>query len=64
MALLTAAAENLYTIGTVGQYPQLAIANTNLINVPRVPTTVTFFVHHDSVLRPQTWFFRGGQSAR
>jgi peptide/nickel transport system substrate-binding protein len=59
-ALFKSHAENLWTIGTVGLFPQLAAANKNIANVPDFGLTAQWMSHHDSVAHPETWFFKEG----
>ena len=49
-------AENLWLIGTVGMYPQMAVANTRLRNVPE-STSIYWDYGYESVAHPQVWYF-------
>lgn len=62
--MLASTAENLWSIGTLGLYPQLGIYNKNMVNVPREPITAVADTRHDSIANPETWFYRGGRSLR
>ena len=62
--ILASTAENLWSIGTLGLYPQLAIYNKNMVNVPREPITAVADTRHDSTANPETWFYRGGKAFR
>ena len=59
-AIFKSHAENLWTIGTVGLFPQLAAANKNIANVPDIGLTAQWMSRHDSVALPETWFFKEG----
>ena len=59
-ALFKSHADNLWTIGTVGLFPQLAAANKNIANVPNIGITAQWMSRHDSVAHPETWFFKEG----
>jgi len=62
--MLKSSTENLWSLGTLGLYPQLAVANKNMVNVPREPVTAVWDTRHDSIANPETWFYRGGQPAQ
>ena len=59
-SLLRAHAENLWTIGTVGLFPQLVAANKNIGNMPDIGITAHWMTRHDSVANPEIWFFKEG----
>jgi len=63
-AILKSNGDNLWFIGTIGLYPQIAVINENMMNVPRSPITAVGDVRHDSIANPETWFYRGGEAAR
>ena len=63
-AILKSNGDNLWFIGTIGLYPQLAVINENMVNVPRLPITAVYDTRHDSIANPETWFYRGGKATR